>query len=82
MITTITTGVISTISSVTSVTGLTAAISIAAVVSLIFFLTTKELAGAGGSRTSLRIAKSVGVGILPLVMAFAIIVAVKIVEVL
>ena len=81
MITTITTGVISTIS-VTSVAGLTAAISIAAVVSLIFFLSTKEIASAGGSRTSLRIAKSVGVGILPLVMAVATIIVVKIVEVL
>ena len=78
---------ITTVTTVTTVTtiaalGLTAAVSIAAVVLLVLFLTTKELAGASGSRFSLRIAKFVSVGILPLVMAFVVIVAMKIVEVL
>jgi len=52
------------------------------VVLLMLFLTTKELAGASSSGLSLRIAKFVSVGILPLVMAFAVIVFMKIVEVL
>jgi len=78
---------ITTVTTVTTVTtiaalGLTAAISIAAVVLLMLFLTTKELAAASGRGSSLRIAKFVSVGILPLVMAFAVIVAMKIVEVL
>jgi len=59
---------------------LTAAISIAAVVSLIFFLTTRELVSASGSISSTRIAKFFGIGILPLAMTFAVIVAVKIAE--
>jgi len=59
---------------------LPAAISIAAVVSLIFFLITRQLANANGSGTSLRIARFLNVGILPLVMAFAVIVAAKIAE--
>ncbi len=74
---------ITTVTTVTTVTtiaalGLTAAISIATVVLLMLFLTTKELAGASGSGFSLRIAKFVSVGILPLVMAFAVIVVIKI----
>jgi hypothetical protein len=40
------------------------------------------LASAGGSAASLRMARFFGIGILPLVMAFAVIVVVKIVEVL
>ena len=57
---------------------LTAAISIAAVVSLICFLTIRELVSASGSGTALRVARFFNVGILPLAMAFAVIVAVKI----
>ena len=81
MITTVTTSTITTVTTIAAM-GLTAAVSIAAVVSLICFLTTKELASAGDSSTSLRIAKFVSIGILPLVMAFAVIVAVKIAEAL
>jgi len=62
--------------------GLTAAIGIAAVVSLIFLLAIKELANAGGSPHSLRVARFFSVGTLPLVMAFAVIFAVKIAEVI
>jgi len=61
--------------------GLTALIGIVAVVSLIAFLIAKELASAGGSGTSLRIARFLGVGFVPLIMAFAIIVAVRIAEI-
>lgn len=76
---------ITTVTTTTTVTtvmamGLTPAVSIAAVVSLIFFLTARELVSAGGSITSSRIARFFGISILPLVMAFAVIVAVKIAE--
>jgi len=75
---------ITTVTTVTTIPalGLTSAISIAAVVLLMLFLTTKELAGASGAGLSLRVAKFVSVGILPLVMVFAVIAAMKIVEVL
>ena len=78
---------ITTVTTVTTVTtiaalGLTGVISIAAVVLLVLFLTTKELAGASNRGFSLRIAKFVSVGILPLVMVFAVIAFMKIVEVL
>ncbi len=62
--------------------GLTAVVGIAAVISLICLLTTKELASAGDSGSSLRIARFVSIGILPLVMAFAVIATVKIAEIL
>ena len=75
MITTVTT--VTTVTTI-AVMGLTAAISIAAVVSLVAFLTTKELASAGHFRSSTRVAKFVNVGILPLAIAFAVIVAIKI----
>ena len=81
MIITVTTSTITTVTTIAAM-GLTATISIAAVVSLIFFLIIKELANAGGSSTSLRIARFFGIGILPLVMAFAVIVAAKIAEVI
>ncbi|MBA7657587.1 hypothetical protein ES703_65526 [subsurface metagenome] len=62
--------------------GLTGVISIAAVVLLMLFLTTEELAGASSQGFSLRIAKFVSVGILPLAMVFAVIVFMQIIEVL
>jgi len=78
---------ITTITTVTTVTtiaglGLTGAISIATIILLALFLATKELAGASNAGFSLRIAKFASVGILPLVMVFTVIVAMKIFEVL
>ena len=78
MVTTITTSTVTTIAAM----GLTATISIAAVVALIGFLTTKELVSASLSRSSQLMARFFSVGILPMVMAFAVIVAVKIAEIL
>ena len=75
MITTVTT--VTTVTTI-AVAGLAAAISIAAVVSLIAFLTTKELAGTGHFKSSVRVAKFVNVGILPLAIAFAVIVIVQV----
>ena len=74
MITTVTT--VTTITTI-AVTGLTAAISVAAVVSLIALLTTKELVGTGHFKSSVRVAKFANVGILPLALAFGVIVAVE-----
>ncbi len=78
---------ITTVTTVTTVTtiaalGISAVISVAAVITLIAFLATRELAGTSNYTAHLRIAKYVSIGILPLIMAFAVIVAVKIVEVL
>lgn len=81
MVTTVTTTTVTTVTTV-AVSGLTGVISIAVVVLLMLFLTTKELTGASGSGFSLRIARFLSVGILPLVMVFAVIVVIKIVEVL
>jgi hypothetical protein len=58
------------------------ALGIAAAVCLAVFLATKELASSTRSGPSLRIAKFVNVGIVPLAIAFAVIAATKIVEAL
>ena len=76
-----------TVTTVTTVTaiaalGLTTALSIAAVATLISFLTVKELAGAVSSGSAWRVARFASIGILPLVMAFTVIIAVRIAEVL
>ena len=78
---------ITTVTTVTTVTtiaalGLTAAISIAAVATLMVFLATRELASTSNSPLSLRIARFTSVGILPLVIAFAAMLVVKIAEIL
>lgn len=78
---------ITTVTTVTTVTtiaalGLTTAISVAAVIALAVFLTTRELASAGRSRSFLRIARFTSIGIVPLIIAFAAMVAVKIAELL
>ena len=79
MITTVTT--VTTITTIAAL-GITAAISVAAVATLIAFLTTRELASTSDSGFPLRIAKFTSVGILPLVISFAFIVAAKIAEIL
>ena len=81
MISTVTTSTITTVSTIAAL-GLTATISAVAVITLIAFLTTKQLAGASPSLSSQLTAKFLNVGILPMIMAFAVIVAVKIAEVL
>jgi hypothetical protein len=81
LISTVTVTTITTITTIAAL-GLTATISIAAIITLIAFLTTKELAGAGGSSSSMRVGKYLSVGVIPLLMAFAAVVGVKIAEVL
>ena len=78
---------ITTVTTVTTVTtiaalGLTATLSIAAVATLISFLTVKELAGANSSSLAWRVARFTSIGIVPLVMAFTVIIAVKVAEIL
>lgn len=78
---------VTTVTTVTTVTaiaalGFTTAISIAMVITLMIFLASRELASAGQSRLSWRIARFASVGILPLIIAFATVVASKIAELL
>ncbi len=75
---------VTSITTVTSIAtlGTAAAVSIAAVAVLLIFLATRELAGTGKSRVSSRIARFASVGILPLVLAFATVIIVKITEIL
>ena len=78
---------ITTVTTVTTVTtiaalGLTTIISVAAAITLMVLLTTRELASASHSPFSSRIARFASIGILPLVMAFAVTVIVKIAEIL
>ena len=79
---------VSTITTVTTITtiaaiGVAASISIAVVFMLIVFLSTKELAGTTRSLSSFQLTSQyVNVGIIPLVMAFGFIVAVKVAEIL
>ena len=77
MITTVITTVV-----ISAGVGLTVLMGMVAVGSLIAFLITREVASAGGSEASLRIARFVGVGIVPLIIAFAVIAVVRITEVL
>ncbi|MFC1874071.1 hypothetical protein ACFLYX_02080 [Chloroflexota bacterium] len=76
------------VASVTSVTtiaalGITTVLGAAAAITLMVFLATRELANANRRSTiALRIAKFAGVGILPLIMAFATVVIVEITKIL
>ena len=78
MITTVTT---STITSVTTTIGFAAAVGLVAVITLVAFLCTKELA-AVSSGSQKFLARSFDVGIVPLIVAFGMIVAMKVVQIL
>ncbi|MFC1952941.1 hypothetical protein ACFLWR_02280 [Chloroflexota bacterium] len=72
---------------ITTVTGITALgvssiIGLAAVIPLVTLLTIRELALASSHKLSWRIARFVSVGILPLVIAFTVIIVIKFIEVL
>jgi hypothetical protein len=81
MVTTVSTTTVTTVTAIAAM-GLTAAISIATASILVFFLTTKELATAKGSGFSSRLGRFLSIGTVPLLMAFAVIMVVKIVQVL
>ncbi|MBA7485757.1 hypothetical protein ES707_21308 [subsurface metagenome] len=81
MVTTVSTTTVTTVTAIAAM-GLTAALSIAATVLLISFLTTKELASARGYGFSSRVARFITIAIVPLVMAFVVITGVAIAGVL
>lgn len=81
MITSVTTSTITTVTMIAAL-GWTVAIGVAATVALIAFLTTKELAGASLSPSLQRTTMFLNIAIVPMVMVFAVIVAVKIAAVL
>ena len=81
MISTVT---VTTISSITTIAalGMAAALGIAATITLIAFLATKELIGIRGDGSSQRIGRFLNVGITPLLMVFAAMIAIAIAELL
>ena len=86
MISTVVTSTITTVTTVTAIVGLGVTLGVAlgviAVVALIGLLGAKELTGASRSSTHKLLAKSLDVGIVPLGIAFAVIVAVTVMEIL
>ncbi|MCX5996211.1 MAG: hypothetical protein NTV42_01060 [Chloroflexi bacterium] len=87
MASTVTVSTITTLTSVTGITsmaalGLGAGISIFAVLLLIGMLTTKELAEASDGSRQRLISRCLNISIVPLVMSFAVIVALKVFEIL
>lgn len=80
MISTVTTTVSSMVSSMVSAIGIAGSLGIVAVVTLICVLIVKELASTQPKLS--RLAKSLSIAILPLLMVFVGIVMVKIIEVL
>ena len=82
MISTVITSTITTITTVTAIVGFGLALGVVAVVALIGLLSAKELTSTSGNSTHKLLAKSLDVGIVPLGMAFVVIVAVEVVEIL
>ena len=81
MVTTVSTTTVTTITAIAAM-GLTATLSIAATVLLIFFLSTRELASTRGSGFPLRISRFLIIGIVPLLITFAVITVIQIVGIL
>ncbi len=79
MITTVT--AVSSITAASSV-GLATALSIVATISLIAFLTTRELLSVSATHSSQRVGRFMSVGIIPLLLVFAAVVATAIAELL
>lgn len=77
MITTVSTTTVTTVTAIAAM-GLTAALSMAATVLLIFFLSTRELASTRGSGFPLRISRFLSIGIVPLLITFAVIMVIQI----
>jgi hypothetical protein len=79
MISTVTT---TTVSTVVLATGLGASLGLMAVLVLIGFLVTKELAGAGDHPRLQRLSRQLTVVIVPLLIVFAAIVVARVVQIL
>ena len=84
MITTVTTVTVTTITTVTTTAmmSFTTVMGITVVIMLCLFLATKQLAGACDSGFPLRLSTFLNVSISPLIIAFGVIVVVKIFEIL
>ena len=82
MISTVTTSTISTITSVTTAIGFGIALGVVAVIALLTFLGTKELAAASEDSKYKFLAKSLDIAIAPLLIAFVLIAVMKIAEIL
>lgn len=78
----ITTVVTSTVTSVTTIAGFGMIPGLLAAIALVAFLCVKELAAANGSSSHQSLAKFLDVGIVPLIIAFTMIVIVTIVEII
>ena len=78
MTTTVTTTTVTTVTAL----GLTGALGIMATLVLITFLVCKELASASAGERAIRWSRVLNVGIVPLLVAFAVIVAGKVAQVL
>ncbi len=81
MTTTITT-VTTTVSSVTSVTGLIAGLGLVTTLALIAMLISKEISVAVPGGNAIRWSRTLNIGIVPLLISFAVIVAAKLTEIL
>ena len=77
----ISTVVVTTVTTIAA-SGLSIGLGVAAVSVLIAFLVIRELAGATNSASLRLTSRFLSVGVVPMVMAFAVIVALKVVEVL
>ncbi len=82
MITTVVTSVTSTVTSVTAIADFRIIAGLVAVIALIAFLCVKELVAVRGDSSHQSLAKFLDVGIIPLIIAFAMIVIVTVVEIL
>jgi len=71
-----------TTSTVTTMTGFGMTLGLVAVIALIAFLGVRELATASEGGTRRLLAKSLDIGIVPLIIAFAMIIAMEMVEIL
>ena len=79
MVSTVTT---TTVTTVTTMIGFGATLGAIAVITLAVFLSARELAAASEGSTQKFLARSLNIPIAPLVIAFAMIVAMKVVEIL
>lgn len=70
-----------TVSTVTAL-GFTAALGLITTLTLIAFLVSKEVATAAHGERNIRWGRSLNIGVVPLLIAFAVIVAVKLAEIL
>ena len=82
MISTVTTSTVTTVTTVTTMIGFGMTLGMVAVIALAAFLCVRQLAVASEGGTRRFLAKSLDVAIVPLVIAFAMIVAMKIVGIL